>query len=116
MIMLSYVVGFSEYHNAELQDLQDIMMSNDYVDATTILVKLNSLQRRIENIEGDGNCLFRAVADQLCHHPTHPVNMTHQELRRHTVHYMRKHKKALMVRKSVCIMLTVITTVCCILT
>ena len=55
---LTNFVGFTDYHNADLQELQDALMTADEQDLSLIHVKLLSLNRHIETIEGDGNCLF----------------------------------------------------------
>lgn len=77
--------------------LQQIVTSHEIVDTTTLAAKLMSLDRRLQNVPGDGNCLFRAVADQFQHHPTMPINLDHKDLRKAVVSYMRTHKEELMV-------------------
>ena len=96
-LFFALLAVFKAYHIPDLQDLQDIIMSDDYFDSTTLLAKLNSLHRRVQHVDGDGNCLFRAVSDQLVNHPTHPVNIDHVALRRATVLYMKNNKKELKV-------------------
>ena len=67
------------------------------VDATTIAAKLMSLERRIQKVPSDGNCLFHSVADQISNHPTQPVPITAKHLRSSTVQYLREHKVTLQV-------------------
>lgn len=82
----------------KLKTLQKIIMNNEMVDATTIAAKLMSLDRRIEKVPSDGNCLFHSVADQIANHPTQAVPMTHNHLRRSTVAFLREHKATLKVK------------------
>lgn len=95
------VAVFSKPHLENLSILQDILVSHETIDATTISAKLMSLDRRIENVQGDGNCLFRAVCDQLRNHPTMPVDITHTQLRQATVDYLRENQITLQVSRTV---------------
>uniref|UniRef100_A0A7S4PQM5 OTU domain-containing protein n=1 Tax=Guillardia theta TaxID=55529 RepID=A0A7S4PQM5_GUITH len=56
-------------------------------DLCTQRQKLKELGLRIKIIEGDGNCLFRAIADQL-----HGDESLHHREREKTVNYMEDHK------------------------
>ena len=78
--VLLLIAGFTNYHNADLQELQDALMMADEQDLNLVHVKLLLLNRRIENVAGDGNCLFHAVAHQLSTHPTRPYPCSHQLL------------------------------------
>ena len=67
-------------------------MSNEVYDVEMLRVKLSSLNRRIQAIPGDGNCLFHSVADQLQNNPYDPVNLDHKQLRGMVVDYMRDNR------------------------
>ena len=77
----------------ELQELQDCLMMSDQQDISMIAVKLASLNHRPESVEGDGNCLFQAVADQIANHPCHGHPITHQMLQFTVVNYLKSHKE-----------------------
>ena len=77
----------------QLQELQDCLMMSDQQDLSIIAVKLASLNRRPESVKGDGNCLFRAVADQIANHPRRGHPITHQMLRFTVVNYLKNNKE-----------------------
>ena len=68
-------------------------MMLDQQDISMIAVKLASLNRRPESVEGDGNCLFQAVADQIANHPHRGHPITHQMLQFTVVNYLKSHKE-----------------------
>ena len=55
-------------------------------------VKLCSLNRHIQAIARDGNCLFHSVADQLQNNPYDPIELDHKQLRGMVVDYMRDNR------------------------
>jgi len=57
-------------------------------DVPKMKVQLESLGLVLKEVEGDGNCLFRALSDQLFGHPE-----KHKQLRREVVTYMRNHRE-----------------------
>ena len=67
-------------------------MSNEIYDVEMLRVKLCSLNRHIQAIAGDGNCLFHSVADQLQNNPYDPVELDHKQLRGMVVDYMRDNR------------------------
>ena len=79
-------------------------MMSDQQDISMIAVKLASLNRRPESVEGDGNCLFRAVADQIANHLHHGHPITHQMLQFTVFNYLKSHKEEMhvSVMKYVC--------------
>ena len=100
------IAAFTSYHNTELQELQDCLMTSNQQDLNMIAVKLASLNRQAEPVEGDGDCLFRAVADQIANHLYwgHPI--THQMLRFTVINYLKSHKDEMLVS----LMIYVLTT------
>ena len=70
------------------------MMDNLY-DSNMIHAKTLSLNCQLESIPGDGNCLFRLVADQLLNHPFKPIDIDHITLRKACVNYMRMYQSDL---------------------
>ena len=50
-------------------------MTSDQQNLSMIAIKLASLNHHPEPVEGDGNCLFRAVAGLIANHPCrgHPI-------------------------------------------
>ena len=67
-------------------------MSGDDYDTSIVSLKLMSLNRRVQSVPGDGNCLFSSVADQLIKHPTQPFEGDHKLLRFMVVEYLKKNK------------------------
>ena len=90
-----YFTVLKENHIPELKTLHQMLKSDESFDTSTILAKLNSLDRRIEDVAKDGNCLFHAVADQLSNHPTKPIPITHVHLRQALVNFMMNYKPLL---------------------
>ena len=101
------IAAFTSYHNTELQELQDCLIKSDQQDLSMIAVKLASLNRQAEPVEGDGNCLFRAVADQIANHPHQGHPITHQMLRFTVVNYLKSHKDEMLVSLMVYVLSTV---------
>jgi len=57
-------------------------------DVPKMKIQLEKLGLVLKEVEGDGNCLFRALSDQLFGHPE-----KHKQLRKEVVTYMRNHKE-----------------------
>ena len=91
------IAAFTSYHNMKLQDLQDCLMTSDQQDLSMIAVKLASLNCYPDPFEGDGNCLFRAVADQIANHPHRGHPIMHQMLRFIVANYLRSNKDEMLV-------------------
>ena len=87
-----YITAFTKVHNEELSQLQSCLMSNEIYDVEMLRVKLCSLNRRIQAIAGDGNCLFHLVADQLQNNPYDPIELDHKQLCGMVVDYMRDNR------------------------
>ena len=87
-----HITAFTKVHNEELSQLQSCLMSNEIYDVEMLRVKLCSLNRRIQAIAGDGNCLFHSVADQLQNNPYDPIELDHKQLRGMVVDYMRDNR------------------------
>ena len=83
---------FKKCYTEELETLQKMLLVDD-IETSILAAKLASLNRRICDVCGDGNCLFYSVADQINNHPTHPVNINGKQLRAAVVRYLRKYKK-----------------------
>ena len=87
-----YITAFTKAHNDELSQLQSCLMSNEIYDVEMLRVKLCSLNRRIQAIARDGNCLLHSVADQLQNNPYDPVELDHKQLHGMVVDYMRDNR------------------------
>ena len=73
-------------------------MSNKICDVEMLRVKLCSLNCHIMAIEGDGNCLFCSVADQLQNNQYDPVDLDHTQLCAMVVDYLRDNHSELQVK------------------
>lgn len=56
-------------------------------DVPAMKIQLEKLGLVLKEVEGDGNCLFRALSDQLFGSPE-----KHRQLRSEVVHFMRNHR------------------------
>ena len=91
------IAACTSYHNAKLQDLQDCLMTSDQQDLSMIAIKLASLNHHPEPVEGDGNCLFRAVAGLIANHPCRGHPIMYQMLTFTVFNYLRSNKDEMLV-------------------
>ena len=70
-------------------------MTDNLYDNNMIQAKTLSLNHQLESIPGDGNYLFRSVADQLMNHPFRPIDIDHITLRKACVNYMKMYRSDL---------------------
>jgi len=57
-------------------------------DVPKMKIQLEKLGLVLKEVEGDGNCLFRAISDQL-----HGDPFKHKELRKEVVNYIKNHRE-----------------------
>lgn len=69
--------------NGEIPDVNDATLDHDTLSERLVTYGLSELQ-----MEGDGNCQFRAIADQLFQNPDY-----HKYVRRQVVKQLKHHKK-----------------------
>ena len=88
--------------------MHDCLMMSDQQDLSKIAVKLASLNWQSGPVEGDGNCLFRAVADQIANHPCldHPI--AHKMLKFTVINYLKSHKDEMLVSLMIYVLSTLI--------
>ena len=75
--------------------LQKTLSSKEIFDNDMLRAKLASLDRELVDVEGDGNCLFNSVSDQMTSHPTKVRPCSAKLLHFMVVQYMRDHKTEL---------------------
>ena len=59
------IPAFTKVHTDELAQLQECLFSTEVFDHEMLMVKLFLLNHQLVDTEGNGNCLFRSIADQL---------------------------------------------------
>lgn len=69
--------------NGEIPDVNDATLDHETLSERLVTYGLSELQ-----MEGDGNCQFRAIADQLFQNPDY-----HKYVRRQVVKQLKHHKK-----------------------
>ncbi|XP_004502073.1 OVARIAN TUMOR DOMAIN-containing deubiquitinating enzyme 11 isoform X2 [Cicer arietinum] len=68
--------------NGEIPDVNDATLDHETLSERLVTYGLSELQ-----MEGDGNCQFRALADQLFHNPEY-----HKHVRRQVIKQLKNHK------------------------
>ena len=76
------------------------------IDTSIVGTKLMSLNRRVQSIPGDGNCLFSAVVDQFMNHPTQPLDGDYKLLHFMVVQYLRNNKEQMDVKYNLFVVYT----------
>jgi len=77
------------HENNENQNDQNVVNNDEFEDdVPKMKVQLEKLGLVLKEVEGDGNCLFRALSDQL-----HGGPEKHKTLRREVVSYMRNYRE-----------------------
>ena len=81
-------------------ELQKTLSSTEVFDNDMSRAKLASLDQELVDVEGDGNCLFNSIPDQVTSHPTKARPCSAKLLLFMVVQYMRDHKTELEVNIS----------------
>lgn len=86
----------------EEDDLEGTLLSNQQIDYAAFKIKLAEEEGHLwlKNVIPDGNCFFRAIADQL-----YGKEFMHMRLRGEVVDYLRANKEEYMlyIKKRLCI-------------
>ena len=109
---LTYISVFTKCRNKDLEKLQNVLMSGDDYNTSIVGTKLISLNRRVQSIPGDENCLFSAVADQFMNHPTQPLDGDHKLLCFMVVQYLRNNKEQMEVKYNLFLVYFIIMNIC----